>query len=380
LGLGSALGCVLALSLDLLPHDLLAQGLGLQPCDLPALRLDFAACGQFGLFCGLSQRCQLSLSLGGAPHCVLAANLSLALSCLFAQDLGLQACGQLRPGIGFKAHSQLERLDGLSQDCQFSLGLGGDPRCVLALSFSLTPGSLLALGLSLKSSGQLVLHFGGVAFTLFAQSDGFLQCRQLSSSLSSASRRLRAIGLRFATSGLPAQGLGLQPCDHLALRLNFAACSQFGLFYGLTQRGQLSLRLGGAPDCRLTMGFNLPLCGIFVWGIGLLARSGLAQPSVGFVACSQLALLDCLTQHNQLTIGLRGALDCLLAISLSFATSGLLALGLGLQACDLLALRLDFVACGQFGQLQGLSQLCKLALTLVAGPGRLFAMGSSLLA
>jgi hypothetical protein len=41
--------------------------------------------------------------------------------------------------------------------------------------------------------------------------------------------RLLAISLSFATSGLLAQGLGLQPCDQLALRLDFAACGQFGL-------------------------------------------------------------------------------------------------------------------------------------------------------
>jgi hypothetical protein len=96
------------------------------------------------------------------------------------------------------------------------------------------------------------------------------------------------------------------------------------------------------------------------------------------VAYSQLALLYCLTQCSQLTLGLGGALGCLLAISLGFATGGLLAQGLGLQPCDQLALRFGFAACGQLGLLQGVSQRCKLSLSLGGGPGRLVAMSFSL--
>jgi hypothetical protein len=92
-----------------------AQGLGPQPCDLPALRLDFAACGQFGLFCGLSQRYQLSLGLGGALGCILALSLNLLPHHLLAQDLGLQPCDLLALRLDFAACGQLGLFCGLSQ-------------------------------------------------------------------------------------------------------------------------------------------------------------------------------------------------------------------------------------------------------------------------
>ncbi len=97
------------------------------------------------------------------------------------------------------------------------------------------------------------------------------------------------------------------------------------------------------------------------------------------MAQCQLALLYRLTQRNQLTIGLRGALGCLRAIDLGFATSGLLTLGLGFQPCDHLALRIDFSACDQFGLLQGFSQRHNFAMRLVRRPSRLVVKRSSLL-
>ena len=97
------------------------------------------------------------------------------------------------------------------------------------------------------------------------------------------------------------------------------------------------------------------------------------------MAQCQLALLYRLTQRNQFTIGLSGALGGLRAIDLGFATSDLLAPGLRLQPDDQLALRIDFAACEQLGLLQGLSQRRKFSMRLVGRPGRLVAMRGSLL-
>ena len=209
----------------------------------------------------LPQFCQLSLRLGGDPGCVLAASLCLAPSRLFAPDLGLHACDQLTPSVSLEARSQLELLDGLPQDCKFSLRLAGGLDSVVALGLCLTPGGQLAQSLGLEPSDRLTLCFDFVACTLFTHSGRFLQCRQLSLCLGGAAGRLRAIGL---TRGLLVQGLSLQPRDRLALRFDFAAFGELGLLQRLSQRGQLASRLGGAPDCRLTLSFDLPPFRIFL--------------------------------------------------------------------------------------------------------------------
>ena len=142
----------------------------------------------------------------------------------------------------------------------------GAPGCILDMSLSLPPGGLLAQDFGLQTCGQLALRFGFAAAATRAALRPLAQRRQLSLRLGERCELPRLDGDRLRDERLARADLGLQPCDRLALRLDFAACSEFGLLCRLPQCYQLALRLGGAAGCVIKPSLGLAPSRLFAAG------------------------------------------------------------------------------------------------------------------
>jgi hypothetical protein len=246
------------------------------------------------------------------------------------------------------------------------LRLGGASGCLIALRLSPLTGGLRAPDFRLEARDQLALGVSLDTSSQFPLLDSLAQRGQFSLGFRGAPARRLKVTLGFLTGGLLAPGVGIQPCDQIALGVRLGARGQLALRNGLAQGLQpplgfsrtpirlLAARLGRAPG-------SIQTCGQRALNFDLLTRGFHALSRLDFAVCGQLALLEGLAQGRQLPLGLRGNAGCIGALRLGLAPGGLLARGFRLQTRDPLALRLDLAARGRFTLFCGSSQRCQLS-------------------
>ena len=173
-----------------------------------------------------------------------------------------------------------------------------------------------------------------------------------------------------------AQGLCFEALGQIKLRLGIATRSQFALLKGLAQGGELTLGIGGAENRLLALCLGVAARSLLACDFGFQTR-GLFALCLGFTACGLLALFYRLTQRRQLPLRLDESAGGLLAPSLGLDRCGLPARNLCPQGFGLLALLFHFAARGLFALLGGLAQRFQLALGLSDGIGRLLESAST---